>query len=334
MTYYTYSARTIANSSQFRDDINKGLSMFFKSSNIRPMTNDTIMRQAPAVFAERPHSQTSYGKDSSNSYLFLPTISLVDGLRNNGWEVVAANQSGNSASSLEAKMTNKHALFFARRDALGSSFNSGDVMPLIKVENSHNGLSSFSLSTGFFRKICANGLTVPESIYAAPKVKHTLNLRDDVIEATYKVMNDFPMLMEMQKALSGIQLSHEEKMLVGDVAADIFFDKADRDLLNNLSKAKRDDRFLLESQLTTARRYDDRKMDLWTVSNVIQENLIRGNVQTAREEVNRYNGGKQWALRSQRKVTSIDRDNDIHEKLFKIIQHFAKERGVLIGAVA
>lgn len=300
------------------------------------MDNQTIMKQAPAVFAEKPHSQTSYGKETSNSYLFLPTINLVEGLRSNGWEVVAANQSGNSASNQEAKMTNKHALFFARQDSLGKAFEYKDVMPLIKVENSHNGLSSFSLSTGFFRKVCANGLTVPESIYAAPKVKHTLNLRDDVIQATYKVMNDFPMLMEMQQALTGVTLSHEEKMLIGDVAADIFFSKEDRTLLNQLATIQKNDRYLIESQLTTARRYDDKKMDLWTVSNVIQENLIRGNVKIASHAKDRFGNElkSEFNLKSQRKVTSIDRDNDIHEKLFKITQHFAKERGILIGAAA
>lgn len=310
--------------------------MFFKSSHIRAMSNETIMRQAPAVFADRPHSKTSYGKDHSNAYLFLPTINMIDGMRDNGWEVVAANQQGNSKSSTEANMTNKHALFFARQDALGSAFNAGDVMPLVKLENSHNGLSSFSLSTGFFRKACANGLTVPESIYSAPKVKHTMNLRDDVIQATYKVLNDFPMLMDMQRSLSTLTLTNDEKMLLGDVAADIFFSKEDRDLLNNLSKTQRDDRYLLEAQLTRAVRYDDKKNDLWTVTNVIQENLIRGNVRIARPELDRHGvvSRSSFSMRSQRKVTSIDRDSDIHEKLFKITQHFAKEKGLLIGAAA
>lgn len=297
--------------------------MFFKSSHIRAMDNDTLMRAAPAVFADRPHSKTSYGKETANSYLFLPTVKIVEGLRQNGWEVVAANQMGNTSSSDEANMTNKHALFFARRDSLGSAFNAGDVMPLIKLENSHNGLSSFALSTGFFRKACANGLTVPESIYAAPKVKHTMNLKDDVIAATYKVLNDFPQLMEMQRALSGLQLTNEEKMLLGDVAADVFFETAERNNMTGYAKSHRNDRYLIESQLIASRRYEDRKNDLWTVSNVIQENLIRGNVQVLNSALK---------LTSKRKVTSIDRDNDIHEKLFKITQHFANEKGIKIGA--
>lgn len=299
--------------------------MFFKSSHIAPMTDDQIRKSAPAVFCERPHSKTSFGKDSSNAYLFIPTLDLVQGMRTNGWEVVSASQTMNSATDTENRMTNKHALFFARQDALGRAFNQGDVMPLMKLENSHNGLSSFALSTGFFRKACANGLTVPESIYAAPKVKHTQNLRNDVIEATYKVLNDFPMLMEMQKTLGCLNLSNEEVMLLGDAAADIFFERAEREKLSERAKQWRNDKYLLESQLVKPRRSEDYKKDLWTVSNVIQENLIRGNVQIVAA-----NG----RLNSKRKVTSIDRDNDIHAKLFMLTQKFAELKGVKIGHAA
>lgn len=300
--------------------------MFFKSTSIQAMNDDQIRKAAPAVYADRPHTKTSYGKDSSNSYLFLPTVNMVRGLRDNGWEVVSASQTMNSATDAEMRLTNKHALFFARKDVLGRGFNANDVLPLIKVENSHNGLSSFSLSTGFFRKVCANGLTVPESIYAAPKVKHTLNLQNDVIEATYKVLNDFPKLMEMQQALSSIQLNATDKLLLADIAAEIFFEKEERQKLDTYAKSRGSDRFTLDAQLITPRRWDDKKNDLWTVSNVIQENLIRGNVQVIAS-----NG----RLNSKRKVTSIDRDNEIHEHLFRITAHFAQEKaGIKLGVSA
>lgn len=300
--------------------------MFFKSTVINPMSLDQIQKRAPAVFADRPHSKTSYGKDSSNAYLFLPTINIVEGLAKNGWSVVAAEQTMNAKSDIEARMTNKHALFFARTDSMGRNFNAGDVMPLVKLENSHNGLSSFGLSTGFFRKACANGLTVPESIYAAPKVKHTINLSNDVVEATYKVLNDFPMLMDMQKQLSSLMLTNEEKLLIGDAAADIFFNKEDRQALDEVAHRSGRVQYSLDAQLLTPQRWSDKGNDLWTVTNVIQENLIRGNVRVVKE------GSRN--LQSKRKVTSIERDNDIHEKLFKITQHFARERGLKIGAVA
>lgn len=293
--------------------------MFF-THGIQALTTEQILRSAPAVFATAPKSTTS------DRYLFVETHELLKGMMQEGWSCVSAVQTMNKKSTVEMRNTNKHALFFARSEMLGRNLdNVGDTTPLIKVENSHNGLSSFSLSTGFFRKACSNGLTVPETIYSAPTVKHTKNMYHEVIDATYKVLNDFPKLMSMQEALKGIELSHEEKLIMSDTAAELFFSREEREQLNALSKRYGNDRYLLESQLISARRYDDRKNDLWTVSNVIQENLIRGNIRVVNSD---------QRLQYKRKVTSIDRDNEIHEKLFLMTQKIAALKGVKIGNAA
>jgi hypothetical protein len=294
--------------------------MFFKYG-IQALSNDQIMRQAPAVFAAQPHSRTS------DEYLFVDTAKMVNGLRSEGWSCVSAVQTMNKATSKENRETNKHALFFARTETLGTSSlaNVGDTIPLIKLENGHNGLTSFGLSTGYFRKACANGLTVPETIYAAPKVRHTKNMYNEVIEATYKVLNDFPQLMAMKQALQSLQLTNDERYLLGDTAADIFFTKEERLALNEKAKRWGNERYLLEMQLINAQRRDDRSSDLWTVSNVIQENLIRGNIQTVADT---------GRLNYKRKVTSIDRDKEIHEKLFMLTQKFAELKGLKIGKAA
>lgn len=297
--------------------------MFFNSRTLSAMSDNELQRRAPAVFAQAPKETTS------DNYLFIPTARLVDGLRGQGWEVVAAKQSMNRASSIMNKETNKHALFFARSEQLQRGANFGESLPLLKMTNSHNGASSFSLSSGFFRVVCANGLTLPDSIYAAPKVKHVRDMAGEVVNATYKVLNDFPMLIEMRNALSGIQLTNDERLLLADAAADIFFDKSERQTMNNIARSTRNDRYLIESQLVQAQRHDDRKTDLWTISNVIQENMIKGNIKTATQT-----HGSSFDLKSKRKVTSIDRDNDIHSKLFMLTQKFAELKGVKIGAVA
>lgn len=288
---------------------------FFNSRSLSALSDNELAKRAPAMFAQGAKSTTS------DNYLFIPTSRLVDGLRGQGWQVVAAKQSMTRKSSIENKETNKHALFLARSENLQRGANFGESLPLLKLTNSHNGASSFSLSSGFFRVVCANGLTVPDSIYAAPKVRHVQDMAGEVINATYKVLNDFPMLIEMQKALSGIQLTEEERLLIADAAADIFFDKQHRERANLVAR-RAGAQHLIESQLVRAVRYDDRKTDLWTISNVIQENLIRGNVRVIDETGN---------VRSQRKVTSIDRDNDIHTKLFMLTQKFAALKGVQIG---
>lgn len=286
---------------------------FFTSTTLHALTKSDIMKKAPAVFSDAPSAHTS------DKYLFIPTHKLLEGLDSEGWSVVAASQQGTLATKSENRMTNKHAVFLARKDMIGSNFSKGDTVPLLKIENSHNGLSSFHMATGFFRKACANGLTIPESIFSAPKVKHTKDMKSAVIEASYKVLSDFPKLTDMQKTLSAINLSEEEKFLLADTAADIFFTKEERNLNAQKAKTYNDSRYLIDSQLIMPRRYDDKKSDLWTISNVIQENLIRGNVKTVTCD---------GRLKFKRKVTSIDRDNDIHEKLFALTKKFAELKGV------
>ncbi len=296
---------------------------FFTQSTLKPMSRDQIAKKAPAVYAQAPHSKTS------DKYLFVSTERLVDSLNNKGWHVVAASQSMNRASTTEAVMTNKHALFLAPSNLIETQFNAGDTLPLLKIENSHNGLASFHMATGFFRKACANGLTVPDSLFSAPSVKHTTNMANDVVEAAYTVLRDFPRLAEMQRSLGSVNLNAEERLLLLDTAKDIFFDRetvqAHQEGLNRRfrgASAHYMDSWTIENQLGAPKRFADKKTDLWTVTNVIQENLIRGNVQLANE---------QGTVRSQRKVTSIDRDNDIHDKLFRLTQKFAQLKGVTLA---
>lgn len=291
--------------------------MHFVSNHLRALSNDQLRIKAPAVFAEQPHSKTS------DRYLFVPTIRVIDKMRQAGWEVVSASQQGNRKSTEEAKLSNKHSLFFARRDYINSSFQANETLPLLKLDNSHNAGSSFQLSAGFFRKACANGLTLPDSIYASPTVKHTVDLAHDVVEATFKVLSDFPKLMHTQEQLRSIMLTNEEKLLLADCFAEELFTKEDRERAQQLAKRYGSDRYLLESQLLSPVRYDDRKNDLWSVMNVAQERTIKGLINVSNDLGRRV---------SKRKVTSLDRDREIHNTLFKITEFFAKQKGVSITA--
>lgn len=302
--------------------------LYFNSRSLTAMTDNQLRAKAPAIFAENPHQRTS------DNYLFIPTINLVEGLRSVGWEAVAAKQSGNRKSSSEAKETNKHAIFFARTDALQRGANYGDSLPLVKLENAHNGSSAFGLSTGFFRILCSNGLTVPDSIYSAPRVRHVQNMVNEAKEATLTVLRDFPRLIEMRDSLASIQLSPEEKMLLADAATDIFFTREERQRVNAAYQKSRSGTWVrggyklapIEAQIAQPQYYDRGKNDLWTVSNSIQENLIKGGRINLVSETG--------DIRATRVVTAIDRDNDIHEKLFALTQKFAELKGVKIGLKA
>lgn len=271
------------------------------------MSLDEIHRAAPAVFAAQKASRTS------EKYLFIETRNIVEALMSEGWAVVSAVQT--ASRSFETKETSKHALMLARRDMINNQFDVGDTMPLIKIDNSHNGLSSFKLMSALFRKVCANGATVPDGYVSSPTIRHTQSMSGDVVEASYKLINEFPMLMEKIGALKGITLSVEEQRIFAASAARIIFEPEQILLNNNLRRP-------IADQLLVSRRYEDRKNDLWTTFNVIQENAIRGNVKILSE-----NG----SAKKTKAIKSIDRDSKINQELLTLAAAMADLKGVKIS---
>jgi hypothetical protein len=281
--------------------------MYFNSKQLRPMSLDEIHRAAPAVFAEQRASRTS------EKYLFIQPRNIVEELMKEGWAVVSAVQT--ASRSHESKETSKHALMLARRDAINTQFDVGDTLPLIKIDNSHNGLSSFKLMSALFRKVCANGMTVPDGYVSSPTIRHTQAMAGDVVEASYKLINEFPQLMEKIGALKSVTLNADEQRILARSAANIIFEPEQILLNDNLRRP-------IHEQLLISRRYEDRKDDLWTIANVIQENAIRGNVKILSE-----NG----TSKKTKAVKSIDRDSRINQELMTLAAAMAELKGVKVS---
>lgn len=286
--------------------------MFFKSTYLRQTELETLTNKVPSIFAEQPHERTS------DRYLFISTEKMLRGLTNNGWSIVSAVQSGNRAS--QNMTTNKHAVMLCRTDMLGQSFNVNDIMPLLKIENSHNGLSSFSISTAIFRKVCANGLTVPDTILAAPKIKHTKEMVNEVIEASYTVIKEFPQLVEQINAMKSVNLNKDEQRLLVESASRLIFNDDQIKRTNDLLSSRG---YSVEDQLLKARRSGDLGQDLWSITNVIQENAIRGNVKLV---------GETGKVAFAKQVKSIDRDTKINTELMTLAQKMAELKGIKIAA--
>jgi hypothetical protein len=279
--------------------------MFFNSRQMQPLSMETLAKRAPAVFANDAHERTS------DRYLFIQTQKIVEGLVNNGWSVVSAVQ---QRSRTQSKEHGKHALMLVRQDMLAKQFDVGDIMPMLKITNSHNGLSAFQLEAALFRKVCANGLTVPDGMLMAPKVRHTVNINKETIEASFQIIKDFPSLMGKIDSLKSVNLSNEERLLLAQSAARLIFDE---EQIERTGQAYRDENAVAK-QLLESRRYEDRKTDLWTSLNVIQENAIRGNVKIL---------GETGKIKRTKTVSNIDRDSRINREILTLANEFAKLKG-------
>src|ERR1039457_5289168 len=141
------------------------------------LEDQDIRRTASSVFADQAWQETS------PSYRFLPTISVVNALRDSGYNVVKATQ---SACRIEGKGEFTKHMLRLRHSSHMNPLNIGDEVPEIVLVNSHDRTSAFKLMLGIFRLVCSNGMVVASEKIESLSVRHTGsdNLLNQIIDVT------------------------------------------------------------------------------------------------------------------------------------------------------
>src|SRR6201993_1603142 len=115
------------------------------------ISDDELRRFAPSVFASQPIEGVS------ERYSFLPTSSILNGMRENGWVPVRAREQ--TVRTKAGPAFKKHVLRFARSEHL-QSWDKNQVRPEVVLVNSHDKSSAYQLHCGLFRLVCTNGMVV------------------------------------------------------------------------------------------------------------------------------------------------------------------------------
>jgi len=115
------------------------------------LSDEELRRCAPSIFASQPIDTVS------NRYSFLPTSSILRGMRQNGWVPVRAEQQ--SVRTEARRGFQKHLIRFARVEHL-DSWEKNQVRPEVVLLNSHDKSSAYQLHCGLFRLVCSNGMVV------------------------------------------------------------------------------------------------------------------------------------------------------------------------------
>jgi len=111
---------------------------------------DVLMKKVPSIFAaERAQARTS------NKYVFIPTIQLLDKLADHGW--LPASASEVSVRADDRRGFQKHMIRFRRFDD-AKPMTVGDSVAEMVLVNSHDGSSCYQLSAGLFRLV--SGLSI------------------------------------------------------------------------------------------------------------------------------------------------------------------------------
>ena len=140
----------------------------------RPLTNNELIQVVPSVFSEEKHSSRS------ERYTCIPTITLLDKLRDEGFQPFFACQS--RVRNEDKRGHTKHMVRLRREGV-----NKGKEVPEIILLNSHDGSSSYQMIPGMFRFVCTNGGLAPIFPYTFYHLTHYWFAAADI-----PVANDTP----------------------------------------------------------------------------------------------------------------------------------------------
>jgi hypothetical protein len=260
------------------------------SKNIRPLTNEQLKAKAPSLFQDQPYHEVS------SKYHFIPTIEIIEQLRAENWYPVSVNQSG--VRDLSKNGFQQHYVRFQHfSDLINPNAN---VVELL-LFNSHDRSMSFSISAGVYRYICSNGLIIADSVFEAYKIKHLGDKDNDVINAVANITAIKPKLLSKISKFESITLNQNEKESFLQSALPLRFE-------NHLELDN-------PNELLKPLRNEDKKDDLYTVLNILQENFLSSKVSGYNKETNRRFTSKQ--------ITSISKDVEINKGLWDIAERIA-----------
>ena len=257
--------------------------------SVIPLSNQELQRIAPSLFATEPYHRVS------DRYHFIPTIDVIENLKHHGWYPMQIQQT--RVRKLEKEGYQRHLVRLRHMDDMLSP--KPDVVEML-LFNSHDRSTAFTIGAGVYRFVCANGLVVAKKSFEHIKIRHIGHKEQKVAEAVELVMQKRPLIEQEIQRFASLTLSREQKLHFAQQAAALRFEKH---------------LYVEPTQLLQPKREADTKNDLYTVMNVVQENLIRGGMPGINIKTNRR-------FRS-RKIDNIEKETAINQGLWPLAQEMA-----------
>lgn len=248
------------------------------------MTLESLRQATPSVFATTPAPKMS------DKYTFVPTVEILENFEREGWKVFSAKQLGRGDfATHEIRLRN------------GELPQVGDSLVEAVIRNSHNGMSSFSVSSGLYRLVCSNGLTVPTSVADSIVVKHMRVDMGVVRQITDEFADRLPLIQRAVGRMETKMLTEGQTMDFVNKATMIRWEKGSMPSSINLQ------------DLLSPERKDDEGTSVWKTFNVVQEKFVRGGVQ--------YKSQKGRAV-SMRELKNFQSINKINTSLWELAESY------------
>lgn len=236
---------------------------------------------------DRAHEKTT------DRFSFVSTGQVLEIFADNHWLPSVVSE----ANSRKYRGYQKH-LIRLRHSQL--EFHGAGETPEIVLFNSHMGSSSFLLWLGLFRAACANGLILGE-MWESFRIRHVGFTADKVSKAILSLTQSAPKAIEYAEKFKAIELTNQEQIAYAESAIELVNDG---------------EKFAMSPyDILSARRYDDRKSDLWTTFNRVQENVIKGGIRRVNTD---------GRSRRTRQVKDITRNVDLNRALWSLTEKMAE----------
>ncbi len=259
------------------------------------LTESELRTEAPSIFASGPM------RGVSESYTFVPTARIVDGLREHDWVPVKAEE---QRIRKEARRGfQKHMLRFRRAEQMRTLDEWSVELVLL---NSHDRGCAYQLHAGIYRRICSNGLVVSEGSFEAVRFRHSKLETAEVVHASFRLLDFVPKVGEMVNQFRQRLLKPSESLDLARHAVLLRYEKPDASPIS-------------PETLLHARRDEDSGSDLWTTLNRIQENLIRGGISDSKRDA-------RGRIRSVRAIHGIDSKVSLNKALWGLAEQLANGR--------
>jgi len=262
-----------------------------------PLTEDRMRAAVPSVFAEGKHASRS------ERYSYIPTIDVLRGLRREGFEpfMVAQGQ-----SRIEGKTAyTKHMIRMRHAGQVGVRPEVNEIVLI----NSHDGTSSYQLLAGAFVFICHNGLVVG-NVVEDIRVPHRGNVRDEVIEGAFRVLDEFETVDASVDAMKALVLEPREEIAFATAALALRFGERGVEEAGGHRPAP-----ITAEQFNEPRRIEDVGHTLWKTFQRSQENMMRGG------QPGRSAQGRRMQTRP---VAAIDRSVSLNRALWMLAEEMRK----------
>lgn len=228
----------------------------------RVFDNEDEMRmRTPALFATNPHPRMS------DKYSFTNTYDIVKHIHTKGFHVSSVQGGHKQYAAVMIRMRNK-------------AYDLRDRAPEVVLLDSHDGSKRLKLMLGMIEFICMNGCVAGDMLYARAFTHIAPDLTEQVMLELEDIGEHIEKLRQRVEKMRAYNTNVGERILLADAAIyQRFGNERSASFVADMRK-----------HMLHARRSADDHSDLYTVMNVIQENVLRGGMMyQTRQTVRRVN---------------------------------------------